>query len=93
MTGVAARFTEEELAYLLGERRLGRLATADAAGRPHVVPVGWSYNSALGTIDISGRELASTKKFRNARVNPHAAFVLDDVPPVGSAVRDRPGRS
>jgi len=52
-----ARFTPAELAYLLDERRLGRLATADVTGAPHVVPVGWSYNRDLGTIDISGRKL------------------------------------
>jgi pyridoxamine 5'-phosphate oxidase family protein len=76
-----ARFTPAQLGYLLGERRLGRLATADSAGRPHVVPVGWSYNADLGTIDISGHDFASTKKFRNARANPQAAFVVDDVLP------------
>ena len=75
------RFDARELRYLMGERRLGRLATADARGRPHVVPVGWSYNAELGTIDISGHAFASTKKFRNAKVNPHAAFVVDDVLP------------
>jgi pyridoxamine 5'-phosphate oxidase family protein len=78
---VLAHFTEAELAYLLGERRLGRLATADTDGRPHVVPVGWSYNAELGTIDISGHSFAATKKFRNARANPQAAFVVDDVLP------------
>ncbi len=76
-----ARFSAQELEYLLGERRLGRLATADADGRPHVVPVGWSYNADLGTIDVSGRAFASTKKFRNARANLYAAFVVDDVLP------------
>jgi pyridoxamine 5'-phosphate oxidase family protein len=77
----SAGFSVQELEYLLGERRLGRLATADADGRPHVVPVGWSYNAELGTIDVSGHAFASTKKFRNARDNPHAAFVVDDVLP------------
>ena len=35
-------FTDAELAYLLGEPRLGRLATIGKDGTPHVVPVGWS---------------------------------------------------
>lgn len=56
-----ARFSDAELGYLLGERRLGRLATADATSMPHVVPVGWRYNQDLGTIDVSGRDLAVTK--------------------------------
>ena len=76
-----ARFTPAELAYLLDERRLGRLATADATGAPHVVPVGWSYNRELGTIDISGSNFAATRKYRNVQANPRAAFVVDDVLP------------
>ena len=76
-----ASFTDAELEYLLGERRLGRLATVDQTGQPHVVPVGWTYNPDLGTIDVSGRNFASTKKFRNVRDNPKAAFVVDDVLP------------
>ncbi len=76
-----ASFSDAELEYLLGERRLGRLATVDETGQPHVVPVGWTYNPDLGTIDVSGRNFAATKKFRNARSNPKAAFVVDDVLP------------
>jgi PPOX class F420-dependent enzyme/OxyR family protein len=74
-------FSAAELDYLLGERRLGRLATVDATGQPHVVPVGWRYNPELGTIDVTGRNFAATKKFRNVRENPKAAFVVDDVLP------------
>ena len=77
----AARFTPAELAYLLDGRRLGRLSTTDAAAAPHVVPVGWSYNPELGTIDISGRNFAATRKYRNVQANPRAAFVVDDVLP------------
>lgn len=76
-----ATLSRAELDYLLGERRLGRLATADSTGRPHVVPVGWDYNAELGTIDISGHSFANTRKYRNAEVNPQAAFVVDDVLP------------
>ena len=76
-----ASFSDEELEYLLGEKRLGRLATVDSGGMPHVVPVGWSYNPEAGTIDVSGRNFAATKKFRNVKANPKAAFVVDDVLP------------
>ncbi len=71
-------FSPAELAYL-GEPRLGRLATIDADGVPHVVPLGWTYNPALETIDIGGRDFARTKKFRN--VNPKVALAIDDVLP------------
>jgi pyridoxamine 5'-phosphate oxidase family protein len=71
-------FTEKELAYLEGERRLGRIATV-ADGTPHVVPVGWSYNRAEETIDVSGFELERTKKYRDVQRNGRAAIVIDDV--------------
>jgi len=73
-------FSPPELAYL-SERRLGRLATISADGVPHVVPLGWSYNPALATIDVTGRDLGSTRKFRNAAANPHVALIIDDVLP------------
>ncbi len=78
---MTTRFGAAELAYLLGERRLGRLATADGDGRPHVVPVGWRYDDATGCIEISGRSFATTRKYRNVLANPTAAFVVDDVLP------------
>ena len=56
-------------------------AALRAGGLPHVVPLGWSYNPALDTIDIGGRDFAGTKKFRNAKANPKVALVIDDVLP------------
>ncbi len=73
-------FSPAELAYL-GERRLGRLATVDPAGLPHLVPLGWSYNPALDVIDVSGRDFARTAKFRYAKANPNVALLVDDVLP------------
>jgi len=74
-------FSDAELGYLTGEGRLGRLATVDEHGQPHVVPVGWSYNPDLDTIDVGGRDFAATRKFRNVRANGKAAIVIDDVLP------------
>lgn len=74
-----ASFTRAELDYLLGERRLGRLATVDATGQPHVVPVGWRYDDKAGAIDISGHNFAVTKKFRNVQATGKAALVVDDL--------------
>ncbi|HUZ41589.1 MAG TPA: PPOX class F420-dependent oxidoreductase [Acidimicrobiales bacterium] len=73
-------FSEAELVYL-AEGKLGRLATVDSVGLPHVVPLGWSYNRELDTIDVGGRDLAHTAKFRNAQNNPKVALVVDDVLP------------
>jgi len=72
-------FTEAELDYLSGGRRLGRLATVGADGTPHVVPVGWIYNAARDTIDIGGYELERSKKFRDIARSGRAAIVIDDL--------------
>jgi pyridoxamine 5'-phosphate oxidase family protein len=72
-------FSETELAYLTSGRRLGRLATVGSDGTPHVVPVGWSYNHEQDTIDIGGRDLPPTKKFRDVARSGRAAIVIDDL--------------
>src|SRR5258706_1118601 len=73
-------FTEKELEYLRGQR-LGRLATVDESGNPHLVPVGFRYNPETDTIDIGGRNMGGTKKYRDAGRHPRLAFVVDDVLP------------
>jgi pyridoxamine 5'-phosphate oxidase family protein len=73
-------FSKEELDYL-AEGKLGRLATISPDGAPHVVPLGWTYNAALDTIDVSGRNFATSQKFRNVQRNPNVALVVDDVLP------------
>jgi pyridoxamine 5'-phosphate oxidase family protein len=73
-------FTEKEIEYL-NEQRLGRLATVDAEGRPHVVPVAFRYNAKLDAVDIGGHNFAGSKKFRDAGKTGKAAFVVDDVLP------------
>jgi pyridoxamine 5'-phosphate oxidase family protein len=72
-------FTEAELAYLHGERRLARIATVGTDGTPHVVPVGWSHNVEHDTIDVTGHELDRTKKFRDVARSGRAAIVIDDL--------------
>ena len=74
-------FTDGELRYLLGERRLARLATVGPDGTPHVAPVGWSYNAERGTIDVGGHSLERTKKYRDVARTGRAALVVDDVLP------------
>lgn len=72
-------FSDRELAYLQGERRLGRVATVGQDGTPHVAPVGWSYNAEHETIDIGGREFDRTKKYRDVARSGRAAIVVDDL--------------
>ncbi|GAA5045651.1 pyridoxamine 5'-phosphate oxidase family protein [Thermocatellispora tengchongensis] len=70
-------FTEGELDYLASQR-LGRLATVDAAGRVQNNPTAFFVNPD-GTVDIGGHAMGGTKKFRNVREHPEAAFVVDDI--------------
>jgi pyridoxamine 5'-phosphate oxidase family protein len=58
-------FTEKELAYLR-EQRLGRLATVNGRGEPHVVPVGFRYNGEPDVIDVGGHDFAKSKKYWDA---------------------------
>ena len=72
-------FTDPELAYMVGGRQLGRIATVGRDGTPHVVPVAWIYNAARDTIDVGGYELELTKKFRDIARSGRVAIVIDDV--------------
>jgi pyridoxamine 5'-phosphate oxidase family protein len=74
-------FTEAELNYLRGERRLGRLATVGPDGMPHIAPVGWRLDPDAEMIVITGRDFAATKKFRDVANTGRAAIVVDDVLP------------
>jgi pyridoxamine 5'-phosphate oxidase family protein len=48
-------------------------------GTPHVVPTGWRYNPEHDSIDVGGRELARTKRYRGVARTWRAAVVVDDV--------------
>ena len=74
----ASVFTAVELEYL-ATQRLGRLATVQANGTLQNSPVGFTVNTAEGTIDIDGFRLASSQKYRNVLANGRAAFVVDDI--------------
>ncbi len=71
-------FTDGELAYL-GSQRLGRLATVQPDGTLQNNPVGFYYNAVLATIDIGGRDMANSQKFKNVARNQRVAFVVDDI--------------
>jgi pyridoxamine 5'-phosphate oxidase family protein len=73
-------FTENEIDYLR-KQRLGRLATVDSSGNPHVVPVGFRYNSETDAIEIGGHHFAQSRKWRDVALHPRVAFVVDDVLP------------
>jgi PPOX class F420-dependent enzyme/OxyR family protein/uncharacterized protein (TIGR02246 family) len=65
------------LDYLTDHDR-GRLATVAADGTPQNKPVGYRYNSDLGTIDIAGFDMKASAKYRNVAIHPDVSFVVDD---------------
>lgn len=84
-------FSAAELAYL-AEGKLGRLATIDPAGMPHVVPLGWTYNPALDTIDVGGRDFARSRKLRNVQGEALPEASGADGNPIGPNRPDHPNR-
>ncbi|CAN5159211.1 PPOX class F420-dependent oxidoreductase [soil metagenome] len=72
-------FTESELRFLQGERRLGRIATVGPDQTPHVTPVGWSLDRDATVVEVGGHDLGTTKKFRDVSRTSRAAIVIDDL--------------
>ena len=71
-------FTDAEQRFLARQAR-GHLTTIAPGGIPQIKPVGFTHNAAMGTIDISGMNMAGSAKYRNVGANPHVAFVVDEV--------------
>ena len=74
-------FTPEQARFLTS-RRVGRLATASADGRPHAVPVCYAFDGALlyTPIDEKPKRVGADRllRVRNVRENPQVALVVDD---------------
>lgn len=73
-------FAPEEAAFLT-RGRVGRLATADAAGEPHVVPVCYAFDGASVFVALDEKPksvaVARLKRVRNLLENPRATLVVD----------------
>lgn len=81
-------FTAAELAYL-AQGHLGRLATLGPDGSLHVVPVGVFYDAERDVLAVGGRGFATSRKARDARLDPRVAIVIDDaeMTPAGARLR------
>ena len=71
----------EQQAEFLDSRRVGHLATADASGNPHVVPVCFAIEDGSLYITIDEKPKRDVprplKRLRNVLDNPSVAFVAD----------------
>jgi pyridoxamine 5'-phosphate oxidase family protein len=63
----------------LARQPLGHLATIGPDGMPQVKPLGFTWNAALGTIDIAGFNMGASAKYRNVQANPRVALVVDEM--------------
>lgn len=64
----------------LREARVGRLATADAAGRPLVVPVCFVFEGGAfySAVDDKPKRTRDLRRLRNVAENPHVSLVVDE---------------
>ena len=64
---------------LLRDARVGRLATADAAGRPLVVPVCYAFDGArcYSSVDAKPKTTRNLRRLKNIAANPHVSLVVD----------------
>src|SRR5262245_41068385 len=73
---------EEHVREFIKAHRVARLATANAAGRPAVIPICYVFDgeSFYSAIDQKPKRIDPTqlRRLRNIRVNPNVALVIDD---------------
>src|SRR5260370_21734197 len=73
---------EERATEFINAHRVARLATADAAARPAVIPICYVFDgtSFYSAIDQKPKrvDLMQLQRIRNIRVNPNVALVIDD---------------
>jgi PPOX class probable F420-dependent enzyme len=64
----------------LGEARVGRLATADASGRPLVVPVRFAFDAdaLYSAVDDKPKRTRELRRLRNIAENPSVSLVVDE---------------
>lgn len=74
-----AGMTERQRRFL-DHSRVGHLATSDASGMPHLIPVCYAADAKTLYITVDEkpkRQDIPLKRVRNIRENPQAAFIVD----------------
>ena len=71
-----------EVREFISSHRVGRLATADAQGAPHVIPICYAYDGShiYSALDLKPKRVSTgrLKRVRNIVANPRVALVIDD---------------
>ena len=80
-SSMSVAFSEQQQRFLEAHR-VAHLATAGADGRPHVVPICYTFDreSIFSPIDEKLKQVkpAGLRRVRNIVENPHVAVVVDD---------------
>jgi PPOX class probable F420-dependent enzyme len=60
--------------------RVARLATADAAGRPHLVPIAFAVDAdtVYSAVDAKPKRTRALRRLANVRENPAVSLLVDD---------------
>jgi PPOX class probable F420-dependent enzyme len=71
--------TAGEARRLFAAARVARLATADAAGRPHLVPIVFAVagDDVLSAVDAKPKRTTALRRLENVRQNPRVALLAD----------------
>jgi PPOX class probable F420-dependent enzyme len=71
--------TRDEARRRFAAARVARLATADAAGRPHLVPVTFAVHgqTVYSAVDAKPKRATALKRLANVATNPAVALLVD----------------
>jgi PPOX class probable F420-dependent enzyme len=71
--------TAQEARERFAAARVARLATADAAGRPHLVPVVFAVQGDVvySVVDAKPKRTMALRRLRNVAENPAVALLVD----------------
>jgi PPOX class probable F420-dependent enzyme len=71
--------TEDEARERFAAARVARLATADAAGRPHLVPMVFAVigDTIFSAVDHKPKRTTALRRLANVCVNPAVALLVD----------------
>jgi PPOX class probable F420-dependent enzyme len=71
--------TDEEARARFGEARVARLATADAQGQPHLVPLVFAVEGEriYSVVDHKPKRSKALRRLANVRENPRVCLLVD----------------
>ena len=72
--------TPDELRRRFAAARVARLATADASGRPHLVPVVFALagETIYSAVDAKPKRSTALRRLANVAANPRVAVLVDE---------------